>query len=167
MAGQPTKYKEEYNEQVEKLCKLGATDNEIADFFNVDVSTINNWKIAHIEFFESIKKGKLMADSNVAERLYQRAMGFEHDSEEIKVISLGKEGSEIERVPIRKIYPPDPTAAIFWLKNRRPKEWRDKQEIDQKTTIEDKRIDASKLTDDELRILAEIQRKSGISPEKP
>lgn len=133
-AGRPTKYREDYNEQVEKLCKLGATDEEIAGFFDVDVSTINNWKIDYPEFFESIKKGKILADSNVAERLYQRAMGFEHDSEEIKVITIGKE-SVIERVPTRKIYPPDPTAAIFWLKNRRSKEWRDKQEIDQKTEI--------------------------------
>lgn len=124
--GRPTKYKEEYNEQAEKLCKLGATDQELADFFEVDVSTINNWKIDFPQFFESIKKGKILADSNVAERLYQRALGFEHDSEEIKVTD-----GEVVRVPIRKIYPPDPTAAIFWLKNRRPKEWRDKQEIEQ------------------------------------
>jgi len=124
--GRPTKYKEEYNEQAEKLCKLGATDQELADFFEVDVSTINNWKIDFPQFFESIKKGKILADSNVAERLYQRALGFEHDSEEIKVTD-----GQVVRVPIRKIYPPDPTAAIFWLKNRRPKEWRDKQEIEQ------------------------------------
>lgn len=124
--GRPTLYKEEFNEQVEKLCKLGATDNEIADFFDVDVSTINNWKQSHPEFFESIKKGKILADSNVADRLYQRALGFEHDSEEIKVA----DGAVI-RVPIRKIYPPDATAAIFWLKNRRSKEWRDKQEVEQ------------------------------------
>lgn len=132
--GRPTKYKEEYNIQVEKLCKLGATDEELANFFDVDVSTVNNWKIEHPQFFESIKRGKVEADSNVAERLYQRAMGFEHDSEEIKVVSMGKEGSAIERVPIRKVYPPDPTAAIFWLKNRRPKDWRDKQEIEAQIT---------------------------------
>jgi hypothetical protein len=125
-AGRPTLYKEEFNEQVEKLCKLGATDNEIADFFEVDVSSINNWKISHPEFFESIKKGKILADSNVADRLYQRALGFEHDGEEIKIAD-----GEVIRVPIRKIYPPDATAAIFWLKNRRSKEWRDKQEVEQ------------------------------------
>jgi hypothetical protein len=125
-AGRPTLYQEIFNEQAEKLCKLGATDTEIADFFEVDVSTINNWKISHPEFFESIKKGKILADSNVADRLYQRALGFEHDSEEIKVAD-----GEVIRVPIRKIYPPDTVAAIFWLKNRRSKEWRDKQEIEQ------------------------------------
>jgi hypothetical protein len=82
------------------------------------------------EFFESIKRGKIKADSMVADRLYQRALGFEHDSEEIKVVPVGNnQGSEIERVKVRKIYPPDPTAAIFWLKNRQPDKWRDKQEI--------------------------------------
>lgn len=129
MAGRPTKYKEEYCEQVEKLCKLGATDIEIADFFDVNVDTINEWKKVYDKFSVSIKRGKLMADANVADRLYQRAVGFEHDSEEIKVISGGSiGGSSIERVPIRKIYPPDTVAAIFWLKNRQKKTWRDKIE---------------------------------------
>lgn len=135
--GAPSLFKEEYSEQAEKLCKLGATDAELADFFQVTEQTINNWKKDFPNFFESIKKGKILADSNVAERLYQRAMGFEHDSEEIKVVSDGgNQGSSIERVPIRKIYPPDPTAAIFWLKNRRPKDWRDKQEVEQSGLIE-------------------------------
>lgn len=163
-AGRPTVYKKEYNEQVQKLCRLGATDKEIADFFNVVESTVNLWKTQYPEFSESIKAGKIDADANVAQRLYERAMGFEHDSEEIKVVSVGNNGgSEVERVPIRKVYPPDSTAAIFWLKNRRPKDWRDKQEVEQTSTIKDERIDASKLTDDELRVLTEIQRKSGTS----
>lgn len=130
MAGRPTDYKPDYDEQAQKLCKLGATDSDLADFFEVTEQTINNWKTAFPQFFESIKKGKLTADMEVADRLYQRALGFEHDSEEIKVAD-----GEIIRVPIRKIYPPDSTAAIFWLKNRRSKEWREKQEIDQKTEI--------------------------------
>lgn len=133
-AGRKTKYKKENCEQVEKLCKLGATDKEIADFFNVAESTVNLWKKNHKEFSESIKRGKTLADANVADRLYQRAMGFEHDSEEIKVVSDGQGlGSSIERVPVRKIYPPDTTAAIFWLKNRQKDKWRDKQELDVRT----------------------------------
>ena len=122
MAGRPTDYKPEYAAQAEKLCKLGATDKELADFFEVCEDTVNTWKKAHNEFSVSVKAGKQLADANVAERLYERAMGFEHDSEEIKVV----EGS-IERVPIRKIYPPDTTAAIFWLKNRQKDKWRDLQ----------------------------------------
>lgn len=156
--GRPTKFKDEYCEQAEKLCKLGAKDSELADFFDVEESTINNWKKDYPEFLESIKAGKDLADANVADRLYQRAMGFEHDSEEIKVAD-----GEVIRVPIRKIYPPDSTAAIFWLKNRQSSKWRDKQEVEQKTTIKDERIDTTKLSDEDLRNLAEIQRKSGAS----
>jgi hypothetical protein len=128
--GRPTKYDPTYNDLAFKYCLLGATDKELASFFDVNEDTVHEWKRVYPEFSESIKRGKEEADANVANRLYQRAMGFEHDSEEIKVVSLGgKEGSEIQRVPIRKVYPPDPTAAIFWLKNRQPGRWRDKQEI--------------------------------------
>ena len=128
--GRPTKYNEEYNKQAEKLCLLGATDVELADFFEVAESTINEWKKEYQEFSESIKRGKDIADANVASRLYQRAMGFEHDSEDIKVA----DGSII-RVPIRKIYPPDPTSAIFWLKNRQPRKWRDRIDL---TSLDEK-----------------------------
>ena len=128
--GRPTKYNEEYNKQAEKLCLLGATDVELADFFEVAESTINEWKKEYQEFSESIKRGKDIADANVASRLYQRAMGFEHDSEGIKVAD-----GLIIRVPIRKIYPPDPTSAIFWLKNRQPRKWRDRIDL---TSLDEK-----------------------------
>lgn len=132
--GRPSLYKGEYDEQARKLCLLGATNDELADFFEVNVDTIHEWKKTKTSFSDAIKKGKQFADANVADRLYQRAMGFEHDSEEIKVLPLGNGmGSEIERVPVVKVYPPDTTAAIFWLKNRQPKIWRDKQEIDHST----------------------------------
>jgi len=134
--GRPTDYKDEYAEQAYKICLLGATDKDMAEFFDVAESTINNWKTAHPEFLESIKKGKTIADGNVADRLYQRALGFEHDSEEIKVISEGQNmGSRVERVAVRKIYAPDTTAAIFWLKNRQKDKWRDKQEVEHSGAI--------------------------------
>lgn len=125
LGGRPTKYLAVYAEQAYKLCLLGATDNDLANFFEVNPDTIYEWRKNHIGFSESIKRGKDIADAEVADRLFQRAKGFEHDSEEIKVV-----GGEIERVPTRKIYPPDTTAAIFWLKNRRKSEWRDKVETD-------------------------------------
>lgn len=135
MAGRPTEYRDEYCEQAEKLCKLGAIDKELSEFFEVEESTINNWKIAHPEFMESIKKGKTLADANVADRLYQRAMGFEHDSEELKVID-----GEIIHEPIKKIYPPDTVAAIFWLKNRQRDKWRDKTETEHSGKIDIEQI---------------------------
>jgi DNA-binding XRE family transcriptional regulator len=128
--GRPTKYDPKMNKQARKLSLLGATDKELADFFEVSEATINNWKLEHPKFLESIKAGKQDADANVANRLYKRALGFEHDSEEIKVAD-----GEVIRVPVKKIYPPDPTSAIFWLKNRQPGKWRDKQEVEQSGKI--------------------------------
>lgn len=128
-AGRPTEYKPEYNDQTYKLCLLGATDKDLADFFDVDEATINRWKINHLEFCESIKKGKEIADANVAERLYSTASGYERDEIELKVVSLGSmAGSEVQEIPVKRYYPPNPTAAIFWLKNRQKKNWRDKQD---------------------------------------
>lgn len=129
--GRKSEYREEYVELAYNYCLLGATDEELAKFFDVSEKTINNWKEMHKEFYSALKKGKEIADANVASRLYQKAMGYEHDDIELKVVSIGNNmGSEVQEVPVRKYYPPDTTAAIFWLKNRQPKNWRDKQDIE-------------------------------------
>lgn len=120
--GRPTKYKTEYNEQAYKLCLLGHTDEELASFFEISESTLNNWKIEYPDFMESIKKGKEIADADVSVSLYQRALGYSHDDVDIKAVN-----GEIVETPVIKHYPPDPTSMIFWLKNRQPKKWRDKQ----------------------------------------
>ena len=122
--GQPTSYKPEYAEQAFKLCLLGATDAEMASFFDVSESTINNWKVAHPEFLESIRRGKAEADANVASSLYQRALGYSHPEDDIRVAD-----GAIVITPTIKHYPPDTTAGIFWLKNRAPNKWREKTEI--------------------------------------
>jgi len=121
--GRPSKFKPEFVEQAEKLCRLGATDIEIADFFGIDVRTLHRWKGTHPEFCHSLKTGKEEADERVERSLYVRANGYEHDEVDIRVLN-----GEIVQTPIRKFYPPDTTAAIFWLKNRRPEQWRDKVE---------------------------------------
>lgn len=123
--GRPTAYKKEYAEQARKLCLLGHTDAELAQYFEVAESTINKWKVDHAEFSESIKKGKEFADGNVADRLYQRAMGFVAPDVDIRVVE-----NQIVETPLEKHYPPDTTAAIFWLKNRQKEKWRDKQEVE-------------------------------------
>ncbi len=124
-AGRPTLYREEYPEQARKLCLLGATDKELADFFGVEESTLNNWKHAHPNFMESIKRGKMQADADVADRLFQRAMGYEHQD-----VHISSYQGDITETPIIKYYAPDPTAAIFWLKNRQRDKWRDKTETE-------------------------------------
>ncbi|SFY21860.1 terminase [Azotobacter vinelandii] len=123
--GRPSKYKPEYAEQARKLCLLGATDVEMADFFEVSESTINKWKEDYPEFSESIKSGKVLADADVTDRLFKRATGYSHPDIDIRVI----DGAIVE-TPLIKHYPPDTAAAIFWLKNRQKERWRDKQEVE-------------------------------------
>lgn len=124
--GRPSKYKPEFVKQAEKLVALGATDAELADFFEVTISTISLWKVKHAEFSEALKLGKEVADKRVEEALYHRAMGYSHEETDVRVVN-----GEVVMTPMIKHYPPDTTAAIFWLKNRKPAEWRDKvqQEI--------------------------------------
>lgn len=123
--GRPTDYRPEFPEQAEKLCQLGATDIEIADFFEVDVRSIYRWKHAHPNFSDALKAGKEAADERVKRGLYQRAVGYSFESEKV----FQYEGAVV-RAPIREHVPPDPGAAMNWLKNRQPSEWRDKREIE-------------------------------------
>lgn len=128
MAGRPTDYKPEYAEQAEKLCSvMGATDIQLADFFGVSESTLNLWKLKHPNFSESLKTGKDTVDKNVERSLYRRAMGYEHET--VKIFCDAKTG-EVTQVPYREIVPPDTTACIFWLKNRKKADWRDKHEVE-------------------------------------
>lgn len=116
--GQPTLFREKYIEQAYKLTLLGATDKELADFFGVCEDTITNWKHAFPEFFVSIKKGKIQADAEVAEKLFHRAKGYSHPEEKIFC-----HDGEVIRAKTTKQYPPDTGAAMAWLKNRRRKDW--------------------------------------------
>lgn len=121
----PSKFKPDFVGQAEKLCKLGATDQEIADFFEVDVRTLYRWKGEYEEFCQALKSGKTEADNRVERSLFARANGYEHDEVDIRVV-----GGGIVQTPIRKYYPPDTTAAIFWLKNRKPEEWRESKAVE-------------------------------------
>ena len=124
--GRPPDYRPEFVEQVGKLCKLGATDIEIADFFEVDVRTIHRWKHDHEDFCHAIKPAKNEADDRVERSLYHRAIGYSYDAVKIMAVAQGNGlGAEIQEVPYREHVPPDATSAIFWLKNRRSKDWRD------------------------------------------
>ena len=122
--GRPSSYRPEYAKQAFKLCLLGATDADLAVFFDVAESTINNWKDAHPEFLESLKGGKEQADARVAESLFHRALGYEHEA--VKITTHAETG-HTTITPYIERYPPDTTAAIFWLKNRRPDLWRDQR----------------------------------------
>ena len=119
--GRPESYKPEYTEQAYKLCLLGLTDKELADFFEVSEVTLNAWKKRHPVFLKSLKEGKVLADADIAESLHIRAKGYESKEDR-----LDKEGNPFV---VTTHIPANPVSQIFWLKNRQPDHWREKQEI--------------------------------------
>lgn len=117
--GRPSSLTPEIIAKVGKLAKLGATDKEIADFFDVSAVTIWRWKESNEDFCSALKAGKEPADDRVERSLFARATGYECDEVDIRVVN-----GEVVQTVYRKHYPPDPVSCIFWLKNRRPDQWR-------------------------------------------
>lgn len=122
-AGRPSKYSPDILPQVRFLAKKGCTDKDLAEFFEVNIDTIHEWKKKHPEFSDTLKEAKLEADSAVERSLFERATGYSHPEDKI----FQYEGCPVV-VPTVKHYPPDTAAAIFWLKNRKPEQWREKIE---------------------------------------
>jgi hypothetical protein len=148
--GRPSAYQEPYAEQAFKLCLLGATDTEIADFFEVATSTIYLWKKKHPEFSEALAKGKVKADAEVAHSLYNRANGYSHEA--VKIFMPAGAQKPVYAAYVEH-YPPDTNAATLWLKNRQKDKWRDSQEITGDLTISTlaERIAAARQRDGEDR----------------
>lgn len=121
--GRPTDYKPEYAGQAMKLCQLGATDFELADFFKVDTRTIYRWKHTYEKFCQALVAGKEKADDRVERALFNRAVGYSFESEKL----FGFQGA-VTRASIVEHVAPDPGAAMSWLKNRKPGSWREKVE---------------------------------------
>jgi transposase-like protein len=131
--GRPTAYKPEYAKEAFEYCAIfGADDKMLAKKFGVAESTLYLWKLKHNEFSEALKAGKEEFDTkNVEKALRDRALGYEHDD-----VHISNYQGEITVTPIKKKYPPDTTACIFWLKNRQPDKWRDKQELEHSGNLE-------------------------------
>lgn len=131
-AGRPSSYKVEYADQAKKLCLLGFTDKQLAEFFQVSEATINNWKLEYPAFLESIRAGKVVADAEVASSLFRRATG-----EHVLVQKAFKASDgQYQMMELRQYIEPDTNAARLWLLNRRPENWRERSVTEHTGSIE-------------------------------
>ncbi len=135
--GRDSLYRVEYNEQVRKLCLLGFIDSEIADFFGIAESTLNNWKQKHPAFMESIRAGKAVADAEVADSLYRRATGETIIAERV----MKKAEGEYDIVKVSQFVPGEVAAQRLWLLNRRKGNWRDKVETEHSGNVTVNRVE--------------------------
>ncbi len=118
----PSSYQAEFAEQARKLCLLlGADDQELARFFDVPPDALQEWLSSVPEFAAAVRAGRTLADADVADRLWRRAMGYSHDA--VRIFS--HQGKALE-VAYTEHYPPDTAACQFWLKSRQPERWRER-----------------------------------------
>lgn len=137
--GRPTKYNAQFHPLLaESLARNGLTNEQIAEKMGLATSTVSLWMNEHQEFSDALKRGREEPDDKVERSLYKLATGFEYEAEKPMVVSIGNnEGSEVQLVKYRERVLPNTTAQIFWLKNRRPDRWRDKQEIEHSGFVDD------------------------------
>ncbi|WP_457777260.1 helix-turn-helix domain-containing protein [Streptococcus uberis] len=126
---------------IEGWARDGLTDKQISKNIGISESTLNDWKKKFPEFSESLKQSKEIADRQVENALHKTALGFYY--EEDMVTNQG------DVVRVKKYSKPNTTAQIFWLKNRKPADWRDKQEIEQTNTNIEIRVGEWDADDDQ------------------
>jgi len=115
-------------ELIEGWARDGLIDEQIADNMGIGVTTLNDYKKKYPKFLKSIKKGKEVVDRQVENALLKRALGYDYEETKVTMTDKGSKSKRIEKTT--KHAQPDTTAQIFWLKNRKPEEWRDKKDIE-------------------------------------
>ena len=126
------KYDPDFPRQVSILCRLGAVNNDLAEFFQCSLNTLLYWRRTYPEFDASMSTGKDCADFQIVNSLFHRAKGYSHRDTHISNFR-----GHITQTEIEKHYPPDTMAAMFWLRNRMPDQWKNSTipppESDEKT----------------------------------
>lgn len=115
---------------VRNYAKLGATDAQIAEFIGIAQSTLYVWKAQYEDFAAALAEGKVSADDLVERSLFQRATGYKH----VAFKMFQHEGRVLTKRYVEH-YPPDVTACIFWLKNRRRDTWRDVHKLEHSGSV--------------------------------
>lgn len=121
---------------LEAWARDGLTDEQIARNMGINVRTLYHWKKKNVQIFQTLKTNKELADIEVENALRKKALGFREKEQAVSTrrtieYENGKRIREIAEpvvTEVERYYPPDTTAQIFWLKNRKPDKWRDKQE---------------------------------------
>ena len=119
-AGRPTLYKPELADRARELCARGATNHDLAGRFGVVRSTIGQWIASHPEFAEAVQQGRDVADAIAVESLFTRVTGYDRPAEKVFLYR-----GEPRTVTYTAHVPPETRACMYWLRNRRPEDWRE------------------------------------------
>ena len=128
----PSDYEPQLCDQAHNYCLLGATNDELAEFFHVSPRTIDRWIADHADFARAVHSGRVVADARVARGLYERAVGYDRTVERMAIVA-----GELKPVTSTIHYPSNVQACIFWLRNRRRRTWRDTSSERHSDTVDD------------------------------
>ncbi len=115
----------------------GLTDEQIAKNMGISRSTLAEWKKKYSDISDTLKKGKDVVDIEVENALLKKALGYSY-KETTKELSVDKQTGESKLIVTKEVtkhIAPDTAAGIFWLKNRRPDEWRDRVQEDNNAAL--------------------------------
>lgn len=122
----PLKYNQAYHDDwAWSLAIKGATDEEIAEAFGIAVRTLHRWKHDYQSLTLALMSGKEAADAKVERKLFERATGYKYEETET-VMEIDANGNR-KPAKIRKVQkecPPDVLAQMYWLNNRKPKQYK-------------------------------------------
>lgn len=128
--GRKSVFKAHMIEEIRKLAGLGLIVEEIAVFWGIGYSTLKRYMKNKPLFRAALKEGRLVADKNVEDSLYKRAVGFASTERHYEIEYEKDDAGAVKAMrklkkEIVKQIAGDTTAIIFHLKNRRPDKWRD------------------------------------------
>lgn len=131
--GRPSEFNKNWNNEdgllrIAGWARDGLTNEQIAENMGIGLSTLYEWQNRYTEFSDALKVSKEIVDRHVENALLKRALGYTY--EECTWEPSRDTGEMILTKKIEKQVIPDTTAQIFWLKNRKPEDWRDKQQIE-------------------------------------
>ena len=156
--GRPTKWvtwqKKAKLEQVSEWFALGLTDKQVANNIGIGLATFYDWKVRYPQFTEAVKKGKDYIVYEVENALAKSAIGYDTE-ETVTDISIAKDGTKVQHIKkVKKHVAPNATSAIFFLKNKRPEEYRDRVETAISGSIETANRPLEKISDEQLEKIA-------------
>ncbi|CUH95892.1 hypothetical protein P22_1978 [Propionispora sp. 2/2-37] len=146
--------------QLEAWARNGLIDEQIASNMGITRSTLSEWKKKHSDISDALKKGKEVIDIQVENALLKRALGYqftEVTKERIYNETTRKFEFKVTKKVVKEVQP-DTTAQIFWLKNRKPAEWRDRKDIEHGGGIDIRKV-YEDMSEAELLELAERYEK--------
>jgi transposase-like protein len=156
-AGKKPLYSSDMLPIIEGLCRNGYTNKEIALKIGIAEGTIYEWIKKYPELAEVLKRTKEIVDLDVEKALLSRALGYTVTETETTTTQ-----NNIKVKTITKHIAPDVTACIFWLKNRQPDNWRDKQVVE----TENKAME--KLLQEHAQALTDTWKERGVvADDKP